>query len=112
MGVAKEFLDCTISKFNDIKALGEKTIAQLNREELEWSPSGESNSIAIIVKHLSGNMLSRWTDFLASSDGEKPGRNRDAEFAGGYASKEALLHAWEQGWETLFAATPRKVAGV
>lgn len=100
---AQEFLSCTTDKFFDVKKLGEKTIEQLSLEQLQQAPSSESNSIAIIVKHLSGNMVARWTD-LFGSDGEKPGRNRDQEFEGGFATKEDLIACWETGWQVLFAA--------
>jgi hypothetical protein len=101
MSIQNEYLGCVIANFKSIKDLGEKTISQLDIEELHRSPTSESNSIAIIIKHLSGNMISRWTDFL-TTDGEKPNRNRDNEFEGGYPTKKDLLQAWENGWETLF----------
>ncbi|MED0676473.1 DUF1572 domain-containing protein [Aneurinibacillus thermoaerophilus] len=101
MSIQNEYLQCVIANFKTIKDLGEKTISQLDIEELHWCPTSQSNSIAIIIKHLSGNMLSRWTDFL-TTDGEKPNRNRDDEFKGGYPTKKALLQAWENGWNTLF----------
>lgn len=101
--LAQEFLSCTIDKFHEVKKLAERTMDQLTLEELHQSPSSESNNIAVIVRHLSGNMIARWTDFL-NSDGEKTDRNRDLEFEGGYQSKEELLTAWEKGWTTLFTA--------
>jgi Protein of unknown function (DUF1572) len=76
---------------------------QLNNEELNWSPSAESNSIATIVRHLNGNMISRWTDFL-TTDGEKANRNRDMEFEGKYPSKEVLINSWSLGWQSVFHA--------
>ncbi|MED4583800.1 DUF1572 family protein [Brevibacillus choshinensis] len=103
MEMAHEFLLCTVDKFKENKLLAEKAMEQLTFGELHWAPSSESNSIAIIVKHLSGNMIARWTDFL-SSDGEKPNRKRDLEFEGGYASREELMVAWEDGWQTFFDA--------
>ncbi|MGC4377727.1 DUF1572 family protein [Fictibacillus sp. Mic-4] len=103
MSVAKAYLKCVIGDFQSMKQLGEKTIEQLTIDELNWSPSSESNSISIIVKHLRGNMFSRWTDFL-TTDGEKPNRHRDHEFIGNFKQKEELLDAWEEGWNILFNA--------
>lgn len=80
---------------------GDKTFAQLNEQELFFKPSKESNSIAIIVQHVAGNMLSRWTNFL-TEDGEKPWRDRDAEFEDMLQTKEAVLNAWDEGWACVF----------
>ncbi|MFT4735788.1 MAG: hypothetical protein ACI9DJ_002214 [Algoriphagus sp.] len=85
------------------KHLGYKTFEQLEEKQLFWQFNSESNSIAVIVKHLHGNMLSRWTDFL-SSDGEKDWRNRDAEFESTFTSKDEMLRKWEEGWDCLFKA--------
>lgn len=89
--------------FRQYKDLGEKAMAQVNDEQLHWKYEKDSNSISIIVKHMSGNMLSRWTDFL-TADGEKKWRNRDAEFEDTIRTKEDLLKTWEKGWQCLFAA--------
>lgn len=97
MSVGREFLQQAINSLQNSKELGDRTLNRLNINQLNWTPNEESNSIAIIVKHLHGNMVSRWTDFL-TTDGEKPTRDRDSEFVGGYTSKEALLQAWEEGW--------------
>ena len=78
-------------------------MAQVADEELLTVLDGEANSIAVIVKHMAGNMRSRWTDFL-SSDGEKPDRNRDTEFEDAPATREAVLALWEEGWQCLFQA--------
>jgi hypothetical protein len=78
-------------------------MAQLSDEQLQLAIDPESNSIAIIVKHLAGNMRSRWTDFL-TADGEKPDRNRDTEFAAPPAKRAALMELWEAGWRCVFAA--------
>jgi hypothetical protein len=75
----------------------------LTTKGLFWKYNGESNSIAIIVKHLSGNMLSRWTDFL-NSDGEKTWRDRDSEFENNIKSRQELLESWNAGWDCLFNA--------
>ncbi len=97
------FLQSTIKQLQYYKAIGEKTFAQLKEEQLFVQINTESNSIAIIVQHLSGNMLSRWTDFL-TSDGEKDWRNRDEEFENIITTKEELILKWEQGWTCLFTA--------
>lgn len=80
------------------KTVGEKAMDQLQAQQLFEVPNENSNSIAIIVKHLWGNMLSRWTDFL-TSDGEKPWRQRDAEFENDITTKEDLLQKWNEGWK-------------
>ncbi len=97
------FLASARKQFEQYKLLGEKTINQVSTEKLFWQYNEESNSIAIIINHLSGNMLSRWTDFL-TSDGEKKWRNRDAEFVNAVNSKEKLLEQWNNGWTCLFEA--------
>ena len=91
------YLESIRKQFEYYKMLGEKTITQLPDDKLFWQYNDESNSVAIIVKHLSGNMLSRWTDFL-TSDGEKEWRNRDAEFQNDIKSKEELIQKWNDGW--------------
>ena len=88
-------------EFAYYKHLGEKAIEQVPDEMLNWKYNEESNSIAVIIKHLAGNMNSRWTDFL-SDDGEKPWRNRDAEFENNIDSREELIGIWEKGWSCLF----------
>ncbi|MGB1269066.1 MAG: DUF1572 family protein [Flavobacteriaceae bacterium] len=90
-------------QFTYYKSLGDKTFEQLQDKQLFHQVTNESNSIAIIVKHLSGNMLSRWTNFL-TTDGEKTWRNRDDEFTDTITTKEDLLKVWEKGWECLFTA--------
>lgn len=97
------FLPGTKKLFQYYKGLGEKAIAQVTDEQINWRPNEASNSIALIVHHLTGNMLSRFTDFL-TSDGEKSWRNREAEFEVGYANKEDMMKAWERGWNMLFTA--------
>jgi hypothetical protein len=96
----ENFLDSARKLFRYYKGLGEKAIAQLSDEQVLQQPNAASNSIALIVHHLSGNMLSRWTDFL-SSDGEKTWRNREAEFEETYADKKAMMEAWDKGWKCL-----------
>lgn len=103
MNTTSDYLNSTKKQFEYYKLLGEKTFEQLTEEQLFWQYNEESNSIATIVKHLSGNMLSRWTDFL-NSDGEKEWRNRDAEFENDSKSKEELITIWNKGWTCLFEA--------
>lgn len=98
-----DYLTSARKQFAYYQLLGEQTFAQLPDEALFWQYNAESNSIATIVKHLCGNMLSRWTDFL-TTDGEKAWRNREAEFDNDIASRAELLATWQQGWQCLFAA--------
>jgi hypothetical protein len=95
------FLDSTKKQFEYYKLLGEKTFEQISDDQINWQYNLESNSIAIIVKHLTGNMLSRWTNFL-TTDGEKEWRNREREFEGEIESKTQLLEIWNKGWNCLF----------
>lgn len=97
------YLNSIKQQFAYYKSLGEKTFEQVPDDMLFWQFNEESNSMATIVKHLWGNMLSRWTDFLAS-DGEKPFRKRDAEFENEVISREAILNMWNEGWHCLFNA--------
>jgi len=97
------YLDSVRKQFLYYKMLGDKTFAQLDEESLFWQYDSESNSIAIIVKHLWGNMRSRWTDFL-TSDGEKAWRKRDMEFRADIRNRKELLEKWEEGWDCLFTA--------
>jgi Protein of unknown function (DUF1572) len=95
------FLNSAIKQFASYKSLGDKTFAQLSNENLFWQFNEESNSIAIIVQHMAGNMLSRWTDFL-TTDGEKPWRKREAEFESETMPRQQMLNIWEDGWNCLF----------
>lgn len=97
-----DYLNSVKKQFEYYKLLGEKTFAQLPEEKLFWQYNEDSNSIATIVKHLSGNMLSRWTDFL-TTDGEKEWRNRDAEFENDITTKEELLNKWNEGWNVFLS---------
>jgi hypothetical protein len=94
------FLKDCIKRFLYYKELGDKTLEQISEEELHWMPSSESNSIALIIQHMHGNMKSRWTNFL-TEDGEKPWRNRDQEFEQPIWTKEAALDIWNKGWNCL-----------
>ena len=95
------FLASANKEFKRYRSLGEKAIAQLPDEGLFWQYNAESNSIAMIVQHLSGNMLSRWSDIF-NTDGEKEWRNRDREFEPVVQTRTELETAWEKGWEQLF----------
>ncbi len=97
------YLEDSIELLRYYKKLGERAMAQVRDEHLFATLDDESNSIAIIVKHMAGNMRSRWTDFL-TTDGEKPNRNRDSEFEEPPSTREALLKMWEEGWATVFSA--------
>lgn len=98
-----DYLDSVKKQFEYYKLLGEKTFSQLKDEQVFEPFNEESNSIAIIVKHLWGNMMSRWTDFL-TTDGEKEWRQRDAEFENDIRNRQELLQKWEEGWTCLFNA--------
>jgi hypothetical protein len=106
-GMAHQFttsyLQDSIDVFRYYKKLGERAIAQCPEEALFTTLDTESNSIAVIVKHIAGNMRSRWTDFL-TSDGEKPDRNRDFEFEAPPKTRMELMEMWERGWKLLFGA--------
>src|SRR5262245_9176388 len=99
--VASEFLKDAISSFRAYKKLAEKAIDQVTDQELFVTLDEEGNSIAVMMKHMAGNMLSRWTDFL-TTDGEKPDRNRDMEFViDEGTTKEGMLAYWERGWQAV-----------
>jgi hypothetical protein len=93
----------SLAVFRYYKKLAERAMEQLTEDQLVAVLDSEMNSIAIIVKHLAGNMRSRWTDFLIS-DGEKPGRKRDTEFENPPATRVALMKLWEEGWNFVFTA--------
>jgi uncharacterized damage-inducible protein DinB len=97
------FLDSILKRFKEYKVLGEKTFAQLSGEEMHRQPNEASNSIAVIIRHLHGNMMSRWTNFL-TEDGEKTWRKRDDEFEVHAFSKEELIGQWEEGWKVFLDA--------
>jgi hypothetical protein len=96
--MSAQYLQSVIKQFEYYKLLGEKTFNQMPDEKLFWQMNEDSNSVATIVKHLSGNMLSRWTDFL-TSDGEKEWRNRDAEFENDMDTRQKMMTVWQAGWE-------------
>ena len=99
----ENYLHSVRKQFEYYKMLGEKTFDQLQEHDLFWQYNPESNSIAIIVNHMWGNMKSRWTDFL-TTDGEKEWRNRDSEFEEVIKTKLELVKKWNDGWDTLFIA--------
>ena len=101
--IASLFLQTTIKHFAYYKQLADRTFAQLDETDFYFQPNEASNSIAVIIQHMSGNMLSRWTNFL-TEDGEKEWRNRDTEFQSQNYSKEQLLGIWEKGWQCMFDA--------
>src|SRR5580704_15371216 len=97
------YLEDSLTLFRSYKKMAEAAMAQVTDEQLFATVDPESNSIAIIMKHMAGNMRSRWTDFL-TTDGEKPDRNRDSEFEEPPATRTELLSLWEDGWSRLFGA--------
>jgi hypothetical protein len=97
------YLEDSLSILRHHKKLADSAMAQVTDDELYLLIDDESNSIAIMAKHMAGNMLSRWTDFL-TSDGEKPNRNRDSEFTEPPSPRAALMEYWQKGWNCMFAA--------
>lgn len=103
MSIDQDFLSNVIKRFNSYKELGDKTLDQLKEDDLFFRPSPDSNSIAIIIQHMHGNMLSRWTNFL-TEDGEKDWRKRDEEFEEQTATRDGISTNWEAGWKCLYNA--------
>lgn len=102
MNISAAYLDEAVRSFRGHKRLAEGALSQLSEKELFQIIDPESNSVATILKHMAGNLRSRWTDFL-STDGEKPDRNRDQEFIiGEHPSRESLMTMWERGWQCVF----------
>lgn len=97
------YLEDSVAQFRYYKKMAERAMEQVTDEQLYAVLDEEANSIAIIVKHMAGNMRSRWTGFL-TTDGEKPGRDRDSEFVAPAATRKALMEEWEDGWSCLFQA--------
>lgn len=97
MSIGTIFLQSAIKRLNYYKELGDKTFTQLSGSDFHFKPNEECNSIAVIIQHMAGNMLSRWTNFL-TTDGEKDWRNRDSEFEKQPISNQQLLTYWEKGW--------------
>ncbi|HSD08131.1 DUF1572 family protein [Flavobacterium sp.] len=115
MNATNSYLESVKKQFLYYKMLGEKAIEQLEPEQLFVSVNEDTNSIAVIVKHLSGNMLSRWTDFL-TTDGEKETRNRDGEFENDLTTKEEVFDVWNKGWkcflDTLESLKPEQLSEI
>ena len=103
LNLTTSYLEDLLALFRHYKQLAERAMEQVTDEQLFVTLDDEANSIAIIVKHMAGNMRSRWTDFL-TTDGEKPNRNRDSEFVAPPASRKALMDDWEDGWARVFQA--------
>src|SRR5215831_5300517 len=101
--VAAAYLDETFRAFRGYKRLADGALSQFDDKEFFHLPDPESNSAALVVKHMAGNLRSRWTDFL-TTDGEKPDRNRDSEFVEPPATRAELMAAWEDGWSRVWAA--------
>lgn len=101
--IGQNYLRSIMELFQYYKELGDKALAQISDSEIHWRPDDQSNSIAVLVKHMSGNMLSRWTDFL-TTDGEKEWRDRESEFIDDIKDKESMLSICEEGWDFLFSA--------
>ena len=103
MKLTTSYLEDSLTLFRYYKKLAERAMEQVSDEHLFATIDEEANSIAIVVKHMAGNMRSRWTDFL-TTDGEKPDRNRDSEFVDAPSSRDALMQLWEEGWTRVFEA--------
>jgi hypothetical protein len=99
--IAELYLLESIKSFRELKSNCEKAMEQIGENDFHFQPDPESNSVAIIVKHLSGNMISRFTDFL-TTDGEKANRNRDGEFEDNIKTREEIMLIWNKGWDCLF----------
>jgi hypothetical protein len=111
VSVGEQWLEDARREFARLQGLAERALAQVEGEDFFAALDGESNSVALLLKHLTGNLRSRWTDFL-TTDGEKPDRDRDAEFVlGPDDTRERLLERWEEGWRTLFQALAPLRAG-
>ncbi len=106
MEIAAEFISAAANAFESNKRLAERAVEQVPDDKLHAVLDPNTNSIAVIMKHVAGNLASRWTDFL-TTDGEKPSRNRDDEFIDSFASRAEILAAWERGWACLFSTLNR-----
>jgi hypothetical protein len=103
MDIAAEFLSAIMNAFEANKRLADRAVEQVPDDKLHAALDANTNSIAVMMKHVAGNLTSRWTDFL-TTDGEKPWRNRDDEFVGSFGSRAELLEFWERGWACLLRA--------
>src|SRR5438309_9297108 len=100
MDISTEFMSAIINAFEANKRLADRAVEQVPDDKLHVALDPNTNSIAVIMKHVAGNLVSRWTDFL-TTDGEKPERNRDDEFVDTFQGRAALLAVWERGWAIL-----------
>jgi hypothetical protein len=103
MDIAADFMAATINAFEANKRLADRAIDQVPDDKLHTALDANTNSIAVIMKHVAGNLASRWTDFL-TTDGEKPWRNRDDEFVDSFRNRAEVLECWERGWRCLLGA--------
>src|SRR4051794_23616179 len=103
MDIAAEFMNAAISTFEANKRLADRAVEQVPDDKVHVALDENTNSIAVIMKHIAGNLTSRWTNFL-TTDGEKPGRHRDDEFVDTFTRRAELLECWERGWSCLFTA--------
>lgn len=103
MSLATEYLSAIRNAFESNKRLADRAVEQVPDDKLRTALDANTNSIAVIVKHIAGNLISRWTDFL-TTDGEKPWRNRDDEFVDSFRNRAELLEYWERGWACLLTA--------
>ena len=101
--ISNAFLQSVTKRLTYYKDLGDKTFEQLNEADFHFTPNAESNCVALIIQHMAGNMLSRWTDFL-TTDGEKDWRNRDTEFQEQNLTKQQLIDLWQKGWNCLLSS--------
>ncbi len=102
MDVAAHLLQAVVEEYRRLQTQADRAVAQIDDDAFFAKPDDESNSIAIVMKHVAGNLKSRWTDLLAS-DGEKPDRNRDGEFEDGPDTRSAIVESWDEGWRRLFS---------
>ena len=110
MDIAAEFLSAVINAFEANKRLADRAVEQVPDDKLHVPLDPNTNSIAVIMKHVAGNLTSRWTDFL-TTDGEKPWRNRDDEFVDTFTARDELIAYWESGWRRLFDSLAGLTAG-
>ncbi len=103
MDIASVFLSASINAFEANKRLADRAVEQVPDDKLHVALDENTNSIAVIMKHIAGNLISRWTDFL-TTDGEKPERNRDSEFVDSFTSRAEIMEVWERGWACLLTA--------
>jgi len=101
MDIHTEFISAIVNTFEANKRMADRAIAQISDDKLHVALDANTNSIAVMMKHIAGNLISRWTDFL-TTDGEKPSRDRDTEFVDTFRSRAELLEWWERGWACLW----------